>query len=252
MKLIATGSHRGYKLSRSPKTIVKLIWTVSQNIFFEFCVSPLVPCVSLVENTNWGSSSKVVKSWEWGKGKGVKGKQLLGSWGNREGGKETVARLCGHGSRGGEKGSRWWEWQPGEKAGNHCPDVWKLRRKFFLQLVIIPFLGLLDQKCLVMVTLGHRVPDCQVYWSRNSSCGVHICCTEEMLILVSASWWKQKGSQVGRCRIWQRLQTYSVLGKMHSHFLKNFINKHYAMYYNDLNGISDRLLYLAITAWKQI
>lgn len=46
------------------------------------------------------------------------------------------------------------------------------------------FSGFLDQKCLVMVTLGHGMPD---HSSRNSSC-VHIYCPVEVPILVSDAW----------------------------------------------------------------
>lgn len=146
----------------------------------------------------------------------------------------------------------------GKSLGN-SHNLWKLWRKspltssYFIFsichiLLYYPFMGILIRS-VVMVTLGHGY---QMHWSRNSSHWIHLCCSGEMPTFVSASWWKQKVPEIRWYRKWQRVQEYSVLGKMHAHFLKNLINKHYVAYYNDLNAISDRLLYLPITTWKKI
>lgn len=246
MKLVATGRHRGYELSRSLKTVVKLMWTVSLRISsLNFVSAPLFHvCLGL--KTPTGEEAAKSRSPE----SGEMGREWSKSsrWEHWEGGKERVAWLCGHGSGGGEKEKSWWERQPWEKAGNHCSNLWKLQRKFFSQLVIIPCLDFLIRSVWWWSPLDRGYQ--QMHWTAVAG---FICVAgKKSSYLLGASWWKQKGSDVGRCRTGQRLQKYSVVGKMHSHFLKNFKNKHYMTYYNDLNSISDRLLYLPITAWEQI
>lgn len=179
---------------------------------------------------------------EWGKS------SCWGCWGTQGRRQRNCGLAVWVWQKGGGVGSRLWGWKPWEKSGKHCHNLWKLWRKVLLHIVIIPLMSF-DQKCLVMVTLWHGY---WTHWSRNSSHWIHWCCTGEMPTLVSASWWKQKDPEVKWHRKWQRLWEHSVLGKMHTHFLKNLINKRYAAYYNDSNAISDRLLHLPITAWKKI
>lgn len=227
------------------------LW-VWEHLLWISCQPPCSTCV-FGQKHQMGKQQQSREVVRVGKREGSEGKAATGVMGELwEGGKEPVAWQGGHGSRGGRKRSRWRERQPWEEAGNHCSNLWKLRRKFFLHLVILPFLDILIRSLWWRSPMDTGYHTIRCIDLIDGSHWVHICCTDELLALVSASWWKQKGPEVGWCRIWQRLQKYSVLGKLHGHFLKNFINKHYEAYYNDVNGVSDRLLYLPITAWKQI
>lgn len=84
MKLLATGFHRGHELSRSPNSDVKIMWTVSlRTSSVNFVSVPVFHvCLWLKTLTEEVAACKIVKSWELGKGKGVREKQLLVSLGN--------------------------------------------------------------------------------------------------------------------------------------------------------------------------
>ena len=120
--------------------------------------------------------------WEGSEGKaaGVMGEH----W---EGGKEPVAWMCGHGSRGGGRGAGGGNGNLGKRLGTTVL-IYENYGESSFYIWLFFHSGYLDQNCMVMVTLGHRIPDYQTHCSKKSSRWIHICYIEEMLVFVSASW----------------------------------------------------------------
>lgn len=89
--------------------------------------------------------------------------------------------------------------------------------------------GFLDQKHVVLVTLGCRMPDNQEHSSRSSSHQVHV--LHSRIACSCQGFLGKEGSQSCTVLKMTKASDVQLLGKMSSKFLKDFINN-ITIYYN--------------------
>lgn len=110
------------------------LWMLYQ-LLFRICLWLKTPTGQVATKLWSPETAKMGR--EWGKS------SCWGCWGTLGRRQRNCGLAVWVWQKGGGVGSRLWGWEPWEKSGKHCHNLWKLWRKVLLHLVIIPLMSIL-------------------------------------------------------------------------------------------------------------